>query len=66
MLVFAAMVFVLGRMDVAMKVIKIVAIVMPSASVLHLTAIAVCMPEPRIFISLYLLFGFKANGQMIK
>ena len=37
---------------------------MPGTFVLHLTAIAVCMPEPCIFISLYLLLCFKANGLM--
>ena len=64
--VFAVTVFILGRVEIAMKVTKIVAIIMPGASVLHLTAIAVCMPEPCIFISLYLLLGFKANILMVK
>ena len=66
MLVFAVTVFILGRMEVVMKVTKIVAIIMPDTSVLHLMAIAVCMPESCIFISLYLLLGFKANSLMMK
>ena len=58
MLVFAVTVLLLSRMEIVMKVTKIVAIIMLGASVLYLTAIAVCMPEPCIFISLYLLFCY--------
>ena len=66
MFVFAVPVFVLLRTEIVMKVTKIAAIIMFNASVLQLTAIAVCMPELCIFISLYLLLGFKASGLMIK